>query len=79
MRLRIFFAILLVSLGSGAQTNKKLSLEDVKIKGDANKDSINLSNRSKLDLSGRIKIRTDFRTEILEHLPDYYLTQPTKK
>lgn len=50
----------------------KVNLDDIKIKGDANTDSSNFSNRSRHSLGDRIKLRTNFRKEVLENLPQFY-------
>ena len=47
----------------------RVDLEDVKIKGEANKNSVSFTRRSKHDLNDRIKLRRDFNKEILENLP----------
>lgn len=47
----------------------RVDLDDVSIKGEANKGGINFGNRSRHSLNDRIKLRTDFNKEVLENLP----------
>lgn len=47
----------------------RVDLDDVSIKGEANKGSVSFSNRSRHSLNDRIKLRKDFNKEVLENLP----------
>ncbi len=79
MKIFYFFAILMISSGVFAQDstkiNKRVDLEDVKIKGEANKGNVSFSNRSRHSLNDRVKLRKDFNKEILENLPEEFNSQ----
>jgi hypothetical protein len=57
--------------------NNRVELDDVNIKGEANKGAVSFSNRSRHSLNDRVKIRKDFNKEILENLPEDF--NPRKK
>ena len=66
MRL-LFFIVFLTSVSSGQQ--KKVDLEDVKIQGEGLNKKISLSKKDRTDIEKHLKIRKDFREEILSDLP----------
>ena len=49
---------------------QKIDLEDVKIRGESNKAGNLLNQRNKTNLDDRIKIPKDFRSAIIENLPE---------
>ncbi|MGE0526376.1 MAG: hypothetical protein AB7G93_20925 [Bdellovibrionales bacterium] len=59
--------------GSGA--GNKVELEDIDIKGEANRFNGRLTSRARNNLDGRILIRKDFRDRINEDLPAFYEDQ----
>lgn len=73
--------LLLLSLSSFAQSpsdtkgTNRVDLDDIKIKGEANKNAVSFSSRSKHDLNDRIKLRRDFNREILENLPEEMMSE----
>lgn len=73
MKNLIFTAMLLTTNSAYAQMagplGNRIDLDDVSIKGEANKGSVSFGNRSRHSLNDRIKIRKDFNKEVLENLP----------
>lgn len=50
-----------------AGVNKKLSLEDIQVKGELlSDDRMNFVRRQREELKNRVKFRTNFRSEILQ-------------
>lgn len=74
MKLLIIICIFFISQVASTQTNSKVNnrvdLDDVNIKGEANKGSVSFSNRSRHSLNDRIKLRKDFNKEITDNLPE---------
>ncbi len=66
--LTLFFGSSLFGQSAPALLDKKINLEDVKIKGEVNQGQNLLGRRTQLNLDSRIKIPTNFRREILENL-----------
>ncbi|MBK7962836.1 MAG: hypothetical protein IPK04_17585 [Bdellovibrionales bacterium] len=60
---------------SPAKVNNRVDLDDVQIKGEANKNNVSFTNRSRHNLNDRIKLRKDFTKEILENLPEEFTPQ----
>lgn len=64
-------------LGNG---NKKINLDDVKIKGEVNQGQNLMSRKTHLNLDSRITIPTNFRNAILENLdPELYGLTPSEQ
>lgn len=57
------------------KVGNRVDLDDVSIKGEANKGSVSFSNRSRHSLNDRIKLRKDFNKEVLENLPADFNTK----
>ena len=81
MKLLISLALVLLispcgysQTASGTKGTNRVDLDDVKIKGEANKNSVSFSSRSKHDLNDRIKLRKDFNREVLENLPADFMS-----
>jgi hypothetical protein len=80
----LFFGFLAQAQMQIAQTSttpglkSKVNLEDVTIKGQSNRNQGGFSRKDKHDLFSRIKIRRDFRDELLKNLPQNYETLPLK-
>ena len=83
MRRLIITSLFFVSQLAFAQTNSKLNnrvdLDDVSIKGEANKGSVSFSNRSRHSLNDRIKLRKDFNKEITDNLPEDFIPAKSNK
>ena len=58
---------------------QKINLEDVKIEGEALSQSISLSKKDRTDIEKHLKIRRDFREEILGDLPLFLKSRTVKK
>ena len=82
MRLLIIASIFFIFQVASAQTNSKLNnrvdLDDVSIKGEANKGSVSFSNRSRHSLNDRIKLRKDFNKEVTDNLPEDFTPAKSK-
>ncbi len=64
----IFFIVTMGQVSFGQE--KKINLEDVKIQGEGLDSSrISLSKKDRTDIEKHLKIRKDFREEILSDLP----------
>lgn len=72
--------ILLISLSAIAQLDAKqrVDLDDVQIRGEAQNRGMSVLSRTKNSLDGRITIRTNFKSEILEEVPEYFSTDKKK-
>ena len=68
---QILFFILFLTMGQiSFGQKKKVNLEDVKIQGEGlNNSRISLSKKDRTDVEKHLKIRKDFREEILSDLP----------
>lgn len=79
MKHLIFIALQLFTNSAFAQMSgplgNRVDLDDVSIKGEANKGSVSFGNRSRHSLNDRIKIRKDFNKEVLENLPADFNTK----
>lgn len=74
--MRHFFFILIFlsfALPTFAQIPNQVNLEDIEIKGEANgAKGLGISARKKMDLSGRIQLKSDFTADIIEELPENF-------
>lgn len=69
--------LLLLAPYALAQNRGRVDLEDIQIQGELlSDDRIRLLSREKNSLADEIKVRTDFRSEILESLPSYFYREP---
>lgn len=79
MKQLIYISLLLFTSSTFAQMTgplgNRVDLDDVSIKGEANKGSVSFGNRSRHSLNDRIKIRKDFNKEVLENLPADFNTK----
>lgn len=65
--------LLLFPAAAFSQLKNQLNLDDVEIKGEAQgSKGLGISNRKKNDLSGRIKLKTNYIPDIIEELPDSF-------
>ncbi|NUN05283.1 MAG: hypothetical protein HUU57_05940 [Bdellovibrio sp.] len=73
----IFSFILVLSLPVAAQLGAKqrVDLDDVQIKGEAQNRGMSVLSRTKNSLDGRITIRTNFKNEIIDEIPEYFSTK----
>lgn len=68
--INLLFLLLVFPVAGFAQLQNQLNLDDVEIKGEAQGNKgLGISNRQKNDLSGRIKLKTNYIPDILEELP----------
>ncbi len=66
----LFCIILFLVMGQVSYgQQKKVDLEDVKIQGEGLNQRISLSKKDRTDIEKHLKIRKDFREEILSDLP----------
>ena len=70
-----------ISLPATAQLDAKqrVDLDDVQIKGEAQNRGMSVLSRTKNSLDGRITIRTNFKNEIIDELPEYFSTEKKSK
>ena len=69
----ISITLLFIPMAAFAQLKNQLNLDDVEIKGEAQgSKGLGISNRKKNDLSGRIKLKSNFLPDILEELPENF-------
>lgn len=77
--LKLTFCILIFPLSAFSQIQQQLNLDDIEIKGEANRlKGLGISARKKNDLSGRIQLKSDFTSDILEELPENFKIPVTK-
>lgn len=81
------FAVFFISFGYGSffkismafAEEKKINLKDVKIQGEALNSPLSLSRKDRTDIEKHLKIRTDFREEILGDLPLFLKSKAKKR
>lgn len=72
----ILMSLLSIPILAQAQGANKVQLEDVNIKGEANKlNGFNMASRARNNLDGRILMRKNFRERSLEDLPQYFKSE----
>ncbi|HPI39949.1 MAG TPA: hypothetical protein PLJ21_04045 [Pseudobdellovibrionaceae bacterium] len=64
--------VILTAQDSAPTLKGKVNLEDINIQGQSNSDQGLFNNRDRMNLDSRIKMKSDFRQEILENLPENY-------
>lgn len=70
----LFLGLLLLIPQIGfSQAKNQINLDDVEIKGESQgSKGLGISNRKKNDLSGRIKLKSNYTPDILEELPEKF-------
>lgn len=74
--LKLVLCLFIFPIAAFSQTQpqqQQLNLDDIEIKGEANSlKGLGISARKKNDLSGRIQLKSDFTSDILEELPENF-------
>lgn len=72
----LLIGLLLTPMRAQAQGANKVQLDDVNIKGEANKlNGFNMASRARNNLDGRILMRKNFRERSLEDLPQHFKSE----
>ena len=69
MRFLFFFILFLILSSPSFGQKKKVNLKDIRIQGEGLNNRISLSKKDRTDIEKHLKIRKDFRKEILSDLP----------
>lgn len=57
---------------------KRVDLDDVEIKGEAQNRGMSVLNRTKNNLESRVPLRKDYRVEIIDELPEGFSSTKNK-
>jgi len=79
LTISILLVLFLQSSKSQSQSasSSRVDLDDVNIQGELlSDDRIRLLSRAKNSIDDEIKVRSSFREEMLEHLPEYFMRGP---
>ncbi len=74
-----FFLFLTLPAAAQLDAKQRVDLDDVQIKGEAQNRGMSVLSRTKNSLDGRITIRTNFKNEIIDEIPEYFSTEKKSK